>query len=350
MTTISNTINYTEFNPSTLKFTKLEENERSNGQLVGYPRYNKDGIDIPLEIQLPRAKTSGIPHLNQFYKTDADRSHIKILLNINNPEEAEFARKIKELDSIMSSSEMMESLLGKKAKKYKYSPLYREYIIPEEDSDEEENDKKKKSSEPKLPYIKLKLRLSYPDKKIESKVFMLEKTKDTNKKIRTKVDANTIDEFASYVRYKSYVRAVMKPFKIWAHPLSKKDPEYGISCRLERIEVDKDSINELYKSVYDSDKFIDSDDENDVIQKINNLQINTSDDNSNKSFAKYDMKKENTVEINSDSDSDSSDNEENIKKSVEFNKNIEVISDDDDSEEEVIITKPQVTKKGKKKN
>jgi len=328
MTSISNIINYTDFNPINLKFTKLEENDRSNGQLVGYPRYNKDGVDIPLEIQLPRAKTSGIPQLNQFYKTDVDRSHIKIYLDPNNPEVVDFANKIKEIDRIMSSPEMMETLLGKKAKKYKYSPLYREYTVPEEDSEEEEVDKKKKVYD-KPSYIKLKLRLSYPDKKIESKVFLLEKSTD-NKKIRTKVDTSTIDDFASYIRYNSTVRAVMKPFKMWAHPQTKKDPEYGISCRLERIEVDKDSISG-YKSVYDSDRFIDSDEENEDKVNVNNLKItnDSSDDSSD----------DDKIILNS-----------NVKESIEENikNHKEIVNvDSDDSDEEVII-KPPPKKGGKR--
>lgn len=330
MTSVINIINYTEFNPSNLKFTKLEENDRSNGQLVGYPRYNKDGLDVPLEIQLPKAKTSGIPQLNQFYKTDVDRSHIKIYLDPSNPEVLEFANKIKEIDSIMSSPEMMETLLGKKAKKYKYSPLYREYTTPEEDSEEEGTDKKKKKYD-NPPYIKLKLKLSYPDKNIESKVFLLEKSKD-NKKIRTKIDASTIDEFASYIRYNSTVRAVMKPFKMWAHPQSKKDPEYGISCRLERIEIDKESINS-YKSVYDSDRFIDSDEE-DELPQINNLKVvnNSSDDSSD----------DDKIILKSNIKESIDDNVLNMTKTKEI-----VHIDSDDSDEEVII-KPPPKRSGKK--
>ena len=121
MTSISNTVNYIDFNPMDLKFTKLEENERSNGQLIGYPRYNRNGIDIPLEIQLPWIKlfTYGVPQLNQFYKTDNDRSHLRLPLDLNIPEVALFVEKIKQIDSIMSSPEIMEQILGKRAKKYK---------------------------------------------------------------------------------------------------------------------------------------------------------------------------------------------------------------------------------------
>jgi len=369
------TIKYTDFIPANLKFTKLEENDRSNGQSVGYPRYKQNGIDINLEIQLPWVQlfTYGVPPLNQFYKTDGDRSHLKIPLDLNIPEVAEFAEKLKQIDAIMGSSEMMETLLGKKAKKYKYSPLYREIVISEEDSDDENTKKIKSTKPPRPPYFKLKLKLSYPDKKIESNVFETEEIKETGKKNRTKVDTPTLDDFTQYVRYQSLVRPVMKPFKMWAHPLSKKDPEFGISCRLERIEVDKSSIGGSYKSVHDSDRFIDSDDENDKIPTITKTAITKNDDSSDDEK----VKPTNNIEVDTDSDdeqivkkvtqdtkkieaSDSdSDDEPTIKKVTKNTKVIEVSdsdsdneqnvkkenSDSDDSDDEVVITKPPLKKK-----
>lgn len=346
MTSTSNTINYTDFNPSDLKFTKLEENDRSNGQLVGYPRYNKNGIEIPLEVQLPWIKlfTYGVPQLNQFYKTDGDRAHLRLPLDLSIPEIAEFSEKLKQIDSIMSSPEMMETLLGKKAKKYKYQPLYREGTVQEEDSDEEEGDKKKKPSAPRPPYFKLKLKLSYPEKKVESKVFESKEAKDTGKRTRTKVETSTIDEFASFVRYQALVRPVMKPFKMWAHPLSKKDPEFGIACRLERIEVDKSSISGSYKSIYESENFIDSDDEE--LPKINNVKLNEniksneSDDSSDdEKVTKPPVTKEKIVEVESDS--------EDEKMAVSKSQKVAQV-DTDDSDEEVVIAKPPPKKETKK--
>jgi hypothetical protein len=344
MTTTSNTINYTDFNPSNLKFTKLEENDRSNGQLIAYPRYNRNGMEIPLEVQLPWIKlfTYGVPQLNQFYKTDSDRSHLRLPLDLTVPEIAEFAEKLRQIDSIMGSPEMMESLLGKKSKKYKYQPLYREGIVQEEDSDEEGDSKKKKSTALRPPYFKLKLKLSYPDKKIESKVFESEESPETGKRIRTKVDTTTIDEFANIVRYKALIRPVMKPFKLWAHPLTKKDPEFGIACRLERIEVDKASINGSYKSIYESENFIDSEDEE--LPKIHNLKVdqnvktNDSDDSSDEDVTKPLSVKEKLVEVDSDLD-----DETNVSK-------LKMVAqvDTDDSDEDVVIQKPPPKKEGKK--
>jgi hypothetical protein len=349
MTSTSNTVNYTDFNPADLKFTKLEENERSNGQLVGYPRYSKNGVEIPLDIQLPWIKlfTYGVPQLNQFYKTDGDRSHLRVPLDLSDPTVAEFADKLKQIDSIMSSPEMMETLLGKKAKKYKYQPIYREGQTPEDESDDEDNkDKKKKPSAPRPPYFKLKLKLSYPDKIVESKVFESDEAHDTKKRTRTKLEVSTIDDFAKYVRYQSKIRCVAKPFKIWAHALSKKDPEFGISFRLERVEVDKASISGSYKSVFDSENFIDSDDE---LPKISNLtvneKVNSKGDSSDDSSDDEKVTKPQTKIADVPSD-DSSDDEIVTKPPVKNTKKAEPESDD--SDEEVITKPPPKEKKGGK--
>ena len=349
MSSTNNTTNYTDFNPSDLKFTKLEENERSNGQLVGFPRYTKNGLDIPLDIQLPWIKlfTYGVPQLNQFYKTDNDRSHIRIPLDLSIPEIADFANKLKEIDTIMGSPEMMETLLGKKAKKYKYQSIYREGQVIEVDSDDDTSSKKK-STAPRPPYFKLKLKLSYPEKRVESKVFESDESPDTKKRTRTKVDVSTIDEFASFVRYQSKIRCVAKPFKIWAHPLSKKDPEFGIAFRLERVEVEKSSISGSYKSVFESENFIDSDDEE--LPKITNLKVTKE---PTKEPTKVQVKEESSDESSEDEkiikkapikEVDSSDSEEEVVKPSSSKGKIAEV-DSDSSDEEVVVAKPPPKKK-----
>jgi len=376
MTSLSITINYTDFKTNNLKFTKLEENERSNGQLVGYPRYTKNGQEIPLEIQLPWIKlfTYGVPRINQYYKTDGDRAHLRVPLDLSIPEVKEFSEMLKDIDRMMESPEMKETLFGRKSKKYKYQPLFREGYSKEDDgSDEDEDDTniKKKSNSLRPPYFKLKIKLSYPDKKVETKVYKSDKNNETDKRTREQVDVISVNDFSQIIRYLSLVRAIMKIIKIWAHSLTKKDPEYGIVCRLERIEVDSASISGgLYNSVYDSEKFIDSDDE-----KLPTINMKISEVTKNKEIVKEEIKdnedvkdkdssddssddekiinpkaKENIVEIDSESDSDSED-EKILKPS---SKVVEVKSDDSD-DDEVVITKPppktkKATKNSKSKN
>jgi hypothetical protein len=328
MSNMSETIvNYTDFTPANLSFTKLEENDRSNGQLVGYPRYNGATVDL----QLPWIKlfTYGVPQLGQYYKSDADRSHLRIPLDVNNPEVAEFINKIKELDTLMASPDMGEKLFGKKAKKYRYTPIFREGHVPVEESDDEDEPKKaKKPSAPRPPYIKAKLNLTYPERNIKTKVFESELNSETNKRTRTKLESIvSIDDFANIVRYQSNVRCIIRPFKIWAHSLTKKDPEFGISLRLERIEVDKSSIAGAYKSAYTAEEFIDSDDEEEL-PKIEKVAVSEPVAASKKAVVE---------------ESDSSDDEPVIKATAKV---AEVASSDDsDSDDEPVVKAPSKAKK-----
>lgn len=333
------TVNYTDFNPANLSFTKLEENERSNGQLIGYPRFSHQGKDSSLELQLPWIKltTYGVPTLNdktkKFYKTDTDRAHIRLPLDIENSEISEMVDKIKAIDTMMIDPETAKKLLGKNYKKYKYSPIYREAVAaPTDDGSESDSeDTKKKEVKPvtnRPPYIKLKLDLTWPDNNVRTKVFSSELDIESNKRSRSKIDVTTIDDFASVIRYQSNVRCIAKPFKAWAHPPSKKDPEYGIGWKVIRIEVDRVEGSSVYKSMYESDKFIDSDTEEELPQ-VKQMQLKVE-------------------EPTASDDSDESDDSDKDKPIIETQqKIIEVESSDEEEEEEVVKQPPPPVKKSK---
>jgi len=265
--------NYTDFKPENLSSTKLEENERSNGQLIGYPRYKIDGSEKKLELQLPWKVLDayGIPVLNErtkkFFPTEASRAHIRYPLGGITDEEKEVESKFRELDKIFSSEEKKKELFGaSKGKKYEYTPIVRD---PQEASvdDEDELVTKKDNDKPppyKPAYTKFKLDLEWPDNKVKTKVFESVLDQETGKRTRNKVDVETIDDIASVVRYKSNVRCIVAPVKFWAHPSSKKDPQYGIVWKLLRVEVDKVPGMDLYKSIVESENFIDSDTEEEL--------------------------------------------------------------------------------------
>jgi hypothetical protein len=277
------TVNYSEFNPANLSFTKLEENERSNGQLIGYPRFSHNGKDSTLELQLPWIKltTYGVPTLNEktknYYKTDTDRAHIRLPLDTEIPEISVLVEKIKAIDTMMSDPENAKKLLGKNYKKYKYSPIFREAIVQQLDDNDSDSDEdtKKKEIKPvanKPAYIKLKLDLSWPDNNVKTMIFSSELDVESNKRSRTKIDVTTIDDVASIIRYQSNIRCVAKPFKAWAHPITKKDPEYGIGWKVIRVEVNKVEGSSVYKSMYESEQFIDSDTEEELPQ-VKQVQV-----------------------------------------------------------------------------
>jgi hypothetical protein len=276
-------VNYSELNPANLSFTKLEENDRSNGQLIGYPRYSHNGKDNTLQLQFPWVKltTYGIPTLNEktknYYKTDTDRAHIRLPLDTEIPEISVLVEKIKAIDTMMSDPENAKKLLGKNYKKYKYSPIFREAIIQQLDDNDSDSDEdtKKKEIKPvanKPAYIKLKLDLSWPDNNVKTMIFSSELDVESNKRSRTKIDVTTVDEVASIIRYQSNIRCVAKPFKAWAHPITKKDPEYGIGWKVIRVEVNKVEGSSVYKSMYESEQFIDSDTEEELPQ-VKQVQV-----------------------------------------------------------------------------
>lgn len=323
MSNASNEItNYTNFNPELLKFTKLEENDRSNGQLVGYVNYGE--TNSPLLLQLPWIKlfTYGIPNLGQYYKTDADRSHLRLPLDPSIPEVADLINVFKSIDNLFTNTERLEQMLGKKSKKYKLATCFKE---GQEQIIDEDDPKPKKQTAPRPPYVKLKLDLTWPANEIKTVVYESVLDPVTNKRTRTKVDTvRSIDDFASVVRFLSTVRCIIRPVKVWAHSITKKDPEFGITFKLVKIEVENaNKTNKtLYKSLYESDNFIDSDTEEELpkvaMTQPSKLLLDNNDD-------------------------DSSDEEVVVKQP---NAIIEVDSSDD-SEDEIKVTAPVVTKSKK---
>lgn len=346
--TNTTTVNYTDFDPAKLSFTKLEENDRSNGQLIGYPRFLHNSKETSLELQFPWTKitTYGVPTLNEktkkYYKSDTDRAHIRLPLDLEKPEIKDFCDRIKAIDSMMSDPECAKKLLGKNYKKYKYQPTFREIQIEtnennNSDSDEEEISSGKKNEKEQVkankpPYIKLKLDLTWPDNNVKTKVFSSElDLESNNKRIRTKIEISSIDDFANVIRYLSTIRCIAKPFKAWAHPITKKDPEYGIGWKVIRVELDKVEGSSIYKSLYESDRFIDSDSEDELPKVIPQLLSSEDINNENKSD---DEEEENKLEDKSE------DEEEIITKTTQ--KIVEVDSSD---EEEVKPPPPKNSKK-----
>jgi hypothetical protein len=336
MTVQYKTINYTDFIPSNLGFTEVEENERTKGQLIGFHNYLIDGTNFNIEIQTPWLEliTYGIPILNektqQYYDVESKRAKIKIPLDLNNPEILLFAQKIKEIDELMDTPEMKQKILGKnlgknpkKYEKYSYSSIFRE-------PNDEENidDDKPKSKFITPPFINVKLDIEYQTNKLQTKVF--EKSTENGKIIRNRLDhIDTIDGLGSILKYKSKFRAIIKPFKIWATSPKTPDLKWGISLRLTRIEIEKGSG--ASKNVNTSEEFLDSDDE--ALEKIINKSPET------------DEKKSKTIEIDDD-ESDEDENKKEDKKETENNNedknedknedNSDDNSDDDDDSEDDI--------------
>ena len=357
------TINYTDFDIDKLTFTDLEENERSKGQKISFPRYNhsKFGNKCPICIQFPwfNLDSYGVPKVGEFYKEDSQRLFLKIPLDQSNPTVKAFSDFIKSIDTKLSSPEFMKLLLGQKSAKYKYQPIFR---LPVEDDDEDDKIKKKKNYGPKHPYMKLKLDYTYPDLQIKSKVFISSFDSENNKRNRNKVnDIETVDDFSKYVSWKSIIHPISQPIKLWAQSPSKTDPTYGLSFRLVQVEVEPSKENSNILDL-DEDAFLDSDNENDakptkptniIVQDTNN--ISNKKDDSKPSISKDDSKASTSKDNSKSSSSKDELPTEPSKKPVlaEESDNSDQESEDDESDSDSDIKPaktalPKAKSKGKK--
>lgn len=329
------TVDYSKFDVNHLTFTKVEENSRSKGQLIAYPRYDptNSGKEGALFLQSPWLKlfTYGVPRLGEYYKTDADRSHLRVPFDMSIPEVAAFVKKMKEIDDKFSSPEMMETMLGKKSKKYKYQSIFREGQdqTSNESDDDDEKEIPVKDTSPRPPYMKIKLDMTWPDNDVKTQVFNSILDQNSNKRTRTKVEnIKTIDDFANVVRYLSNVRLMFRPVKFWAHQLTKKDPQCGIVFKLLKVEVEPNkSSNSMYKQIYENDNFIDSDNDDESLPKV--IETLT-------------VKEPKVTNIEDDNSEDESDDEPIITTKTTI---VEVDSDSSESDEEPATQK---NNKGKK--
>jgi hypothetical protein len=327
------TIKISDFNQNYLSFTKLEENQRSRGQKIAYPRYTnpKDNSETQCFIQFPWIKLNsyGVPKIGEYYSDDSQRSFVKIPLDQSIPEIKQLSDMLRKIDEQISSDEFKEKMFGSKASKYQLQPIFR--LPPEEDEDNKNNASKKYG--PKHPYMKLKIDTSYPDNEIKTVVF--NSVVDNGTRIRTKVeDVKTIDDFASNICWLSCIHPVVSPVKFWAQAPNKKDPTYGITFKIIKVEVEPPpKMNSNIKEFINSDAFLDSDEEIDNVEAIYNKPIKSETDN------KQVVAKQPVAQVTSDDESE--DEDEVITKPVINSttkilgkKVVELSDSDEESEEE----------------
>lgn len=263
------TTNYSDVDVLRLGFTDLEDNTRSKGQKIAYPRYDhhSNGSDSPLFIQFPWVdlKSYGIPRLGEYYSDDSQRAFVKIPLDQSIPEIKNFSELLKSIDEKLGSEEFKEKMFGSKASKYEYQPIFR---LPQED-DETPKDPNKKDYGPRQPYMKLKIDTTFPDNKVKSIVFTSVPGAG-GKRTRTKVEGiSTIDDISSHICFMSKIRPIGRPVKLWAQAPNKKDPTYGLTFKMAKVEVEPPSkSNSNVKQYLESDAFLDSDEESESIETV----------------------------------------------------------------------------------
>ena len=354
------TTKYSEFEADRLTFTTLEENERSKGQKIAYPRYNHPtlGEGQPLFIQGPWMTlfNYGVPTLGEFYKEDKDRAFVKVPLDMSNPEIVKMADEFKKIDDILGHEDFKKENFGKNAKKHEYQSIVRS---PLSDEDEEVT---------RPAYMKLKLDLTWPDSNVKTEVFSSELL-DNGKRERKKIDIDTVTDFATHMPYMCKFRPVFRPVKMWAHQSKMKDPGYGIVFKLIKVEVEPSkNSNSVYQNYLQGDVFVDDDEEDTsaatVFQATNSIkkvEVASSSkkeaaSSSKKEAASSSKKVEDSSDDSDSSDSDSEDEKQVVQTKTPVTKSKGKKADDSDSsdsdsedEEPVVKAKPPAKKsKGKK--
>jgi len=254
-------VKYTDFVPSNLKFTKMTAGAKG---LISYIDYvdPSSGKNKKLLLQGPfiEMNQGGIPRNDEWHADEKSRMKMIFPLDDSIPEIKEFADRIKEIDSFVGSEQFKTETLGPKGSKYKYSEAYR---VPMEQ--DEETKAKNKGKDQKLPYLTARIDTSYPDGKIKTTIFPSSLNEQGQRVRESAIDTfESIDDFAQYVPYKRcMVRPVLQPFKVWAKAANMKDPDYGISFKVVKLEVEitSQTSGALPESFLKADSFLDSDDD-----------------------------------------------------------------------------------------
>jgi hypothetical protein len=333
------TTNYTDVKVSQLNFTDLEENTRSKGQKISYPRYTSSdtGSEIPLFIQFPwiNLTSYGVPKLGEYYTDDTQRSFVKIPLDQSISEVKQLTDLLREMDDKLGSTEFKEKMFGTKSSKYEYQPILR---FPQEEDEDTKKDTKKDYG-PRLPYMKLKIDTTFPDNQVKSIVFT--SVMEGGKRVRNKVDGiKNIDDFASHICWMSRVRPIARPVKLWAQAPNKKDPTYGLTFKIAKTEVEPPSnkSNSNVKHFLESDAFLDSDEESDTVQTVAPLKQTTTKQTTTKQVTQpvtQQVKGKQVVCVDS-SDEESEDEEDKpISRTASKAPVKKVESEDEDEDEEV---------------
>ena len=300
------TTKFTDFEAERLSFTEFEENERSKGQLIAYPRYNHpslgEGAALFLQGPWMTIFTYGIPSLGEYYADDSQRAFMKVPLNMDDKEVVQMVKEFQKVDEELGSEEFMQKSFGKKANKYKYQPIIRE---SQEDDD----------GNVKPAYMKLKLDTSWPDGNVKTELYKSELV--DKKRVRELVNVSTVTDVTKYLSYMTKFKPIFRPVKMWAHNSKMAKPEYGVVFKLLKVEFEPNaSGSNSYTDYMTGDAFID--DEEDEQQVTKAEAEDEEEEEEPKTVFKADTKKKKeVVEDSDDDDDDSSDDDDDDSDSDE---------------------------------
>ena len=237
-------LKFNDYDVSALDFETPEfNNSKKQIQTIKLPIY--EGGRSPL-IQLPKMELDmyGIPSKSDYYKDDYQRMFLKLPLNQTLPAVKGLTEWLNQIDSKFGTPKAREQLFGKKGSKHLYQPLVR---IPVGEEG--------KPNQDKHPYLKLKLTTKFPTNEITTQIF--NQKEDGKRASLEKV--NDVDEFAQFVRFKSKIKCMIQPSKLWMTNVSTSEPMYGIMFKLVQVMVFEQPNTHFNGQI----SFISSDDEED---------------------------------------------------------------------------------------
>jgi hypothetical protein len=320
--------------------------DKSN-QNVAYFSYSSPtlGEDSKLLLQSPwiELNSGGIPKLTEktakFFKTDRDRA----FLNVPFIEGSEFMTKMQQIEKMFSSDSFRKEKLAKISKN---ASKFEMHSIIKMKEQEEGDDRP-----PLPPSMKVKFDLAYhaDDEnacEIKTQVYTTS-VDENNKRTRELKPVSTLKEMEDLVRLGSKVRLIMQPTKMWASSSLKS---YGIMWKLMKLEVEPSTRGSaLMKAFYDTDAFVDSDNEEEVTVSKPSKVDDDDDEEEEEVKPKKVVQKASKKVVEDDDDDDDDDDEEEEEevkpKKVAQKASKKVVEEDDSDEDSPEIPKKKV--KGK---
>lgn len=263
----SKTTNFKDFEPSKITVTEIQETKDNQAQFTAFLNYS--GSRFELQTPWIELESGGVPRIDDFHPTEKSRCCIKVPLNQSASDDIKvFYGKMVELDKIIGNDESKTKMFGKKAGKYK--ALSCVYHPPSDDDDAP-------SSKPPSLKCRFAAKLEKDSvKEIKTEVYI--STLASGKVIkREQQTVNTMDELANIVRYKSKVRLIIQPARVWASKTLQPGADkmtYGVIWQVKGIEVEPSIYGGGASANTNADFIDDSDSEDEpvaAVTKTNNL-------------------------------------------------------------------------------
>jgi hypothetical protein len=236
-------IKCSSFNTDKFTVTAFDnDNERSAGQSIAYPRYNYESgaKNFIFTTQGIKFTQYGIPSLtdkdgkpNKYRKSDKDRGYIKIPYDPSQPACVELFTMLESIDAqfqaLSEGGKIDECSLPplKKKQRWVYVPLVRE---PQDDEDDDQS--KVKSNKPRFKYCKLKLDTTFPEGNVVTPVFVRENG------VPECVDVKTVTDLTEHFQWNCTSQFVIMMNKAWAAKAADADVrKYGCTMKAMQMEI-----------------------------------------------------------------------------------------------------------------